>query len=135
MQRRRKIMPGLKRIRAVYSFPGQTENVSVHHKNAPLKIFDARVEVRNPVPVPVYLAPLDEPRNRERTVTEDVSGHGARVVTKRYWRPGEVPLLTPLIGEYPKYGRVVYCDPQSQGGYCVGIEFSRPFFCWTGIAP
>src|SRR5437870_4474735 len=77
MQRRRKIMPGLKRIRAVYSFPGQTENVSVHHKNAPLKIFDARVEVRNPVPVPVYLAPLDEPRNRERTVTEDVSSRVA----------------------------------------------------------
>src|SRR5438045_9401472 len=28
-----------------------------------------------------------------------------------------------LMGEFPKHARVVYCDPQPKGGYCVGIQF------------
>jgi len=61
-----------------------------------LKSFDARVEKTRPSPGQgSNLASLEEPRARDRTVTEDVSPHGARVFTKRYWQPGEVPLLTP----------------------------------------
>jgi hypothetical protein len=73
---------------------------------------------------------LEKPRARERTITEDVSPHGARVVSSRYWQPGDVPLLTPLIGRYPKHARVVYCVPQPNGGYCVGIKFDGPTFKW-----
>src|SRR5258708_28602623 len=77
-----------------------------------LKSFDARIERREPLPIQIYLANLEEPRAGERTVTEDVSPHGARVLTKRCWQPAEVPLVTPLMGEFPKHARVVYCDPQ-----------------------
>src|SRR5947209_20454465 len=77
--------------------------------------FDARIERREPLPVQIYLANLEAPRAREHTVTEDVSPHGARVLTKRCWQPGEVPLVTPLMGEFPKHARVVYCDPQQIG--------------------
>jgi len=95
-----------------------------------LKSFDARIEKRDPFPVQIYLASLEDPRARERTVTEDVSPHGARVLSNRCWRPGDVPLLTPLIGEYPKHARVVYCAPQPNGGYCVGVQFKGPSFKW-----
>jgi hypothetical protein len=95
-----------------------------------LKSFDARMERREPLPVQIYLANLDEPRARERTVTEDVSPHGARVLTKRHWQPGEVPLLTPLLGEFPKHAQVVYCVPQLEGGYCLGVKFEGPSFKW-----
>jgi hypothetical protein len=122
-------VPHSKRIKPVRIFSKQAENVG-QQKSPRLKIFDGRVERREPMLVPVYLARLDEPQARERTITEDVSAHGARVVTKRYWQRDEVPLLTPLIGEYPKYARVVYCDPQPEGGYCVGIKFSGPSFRW-----
>lgn len=95
-----------------------------------LKSFDARAEKREPLPVNVYLASLAEPRARERTITEDVSPHGVRVLTKRYWELDEVPLVTPLIGDYPRHARVVYCDPRPGGGYYVGIEFAGPSFHW-----
>ena len=123
-------MQSPKRIEPVENSSEQAGHRSTQPKILRLKSFDARVEKRDPLPVQVYLASLEEPRARERTVTEDVSPHGARVFTKRYWQPGEVPLLTPLIGEFPKRARVAYCVPQANGGYCVGIEFEGPSFKW-----
>ena len=123
-------MPYPKRIKPVEYLSEQPGHRSSQRKILRLKSFDARIEKRDPLPVQVYLASLEEPRARERTVTEDVSPHGARVLTKRYWGPGEAPLLTPLIGEFPKHARVVYCDPQPDGAYCVGIEFEGPSFKW-----
>jgi hypothetical protein len=119
-----------KRIEPIENLSEQVGDVSTQRKILRLKSFDARIETREPLLVQVYLASLEEPRARERTVTEDVSPHGARVLTKRHWQPGEVPLLTPLIGEFPKHARVVYCDPQPKGGYSVGIEFEGPSFKW-----
>jgi len=119
-----------KRIDAVENLSEHRSDRNTQQKVVRLKSFDARMERRDPLPVPVYLASLEEPRTREQTVTEDVSPHGARVLTRRYWNRDEVPLLTPLIGEYPKHARVVYCTPQPNGGYCLGIEFEGPTFRW-----
>jgi len=119
-----------KRTEAVENPSEQAGYDNTERKVLRLKSFDARIEKRDPLPVQVYLASLEEPQARERTVTEDVSPHGARVLSSRYWQPGEVPLLTPLIGEYPKHARVVYCAPQPNGGYCVGIKFEGPTFKW-----
>jgi hypothetical protein len=120
-----------KRSEPVENLTEQPAHYSTSRKVLRLKSFDARIEKRDPLPVQIYLASLDDPRARERTVTEDVSPHGARVLTSRYWRHGEVPLLTPLIGDYPKHARVVYCAPQPDGGYCVGVEFKGPSFKWN----
>jgi len=131
---RRQTMPHPKRIEPIENLNEQAGSQSPQHstqrKILRLKSSDARIEKREPLPVQLYLASLDEPRARERTVTEDVSPHGARVLTKRYWQRGEAPLLTPLSGEFPKHARVVYCDPQPNGGYCVGIAFEGPPFTW-----
>jgi hypothetical protein len=108
----------------------QADYHSTQRKIPRLKSFDARIERREPLPVQIDLANLEEPRAREHTVTEDVSPHGARVLTKRCWQPGEIPLVTPLMGEFPKHARVVYCGPQVKGGYCVGIQFEGPPFKW-----
>ncbi len=99
-------MPCPKRIEPVENLNKQDGYAGAQRKIPRLKSFDARIEKREPLPVQLYLANLEEPRARERTVTEDVSPHGARVLTKRYWRPGEVPLLTPLIGDFPKHARI-----------------------------
>jgi hypothetical protein len=127
-------MPHPKRIEPVENLGeqdgSQSTQQSTQRKILRLKSSDARIEKREPLPVQLYLASLDEPRARERTVTEDVSPHGARVLTKRCWQRGEAPLLTPLSGEFPRHARVVYCDPQADGGYCVGIAFEGPSFKW-----
>jgi hypothetical protein len=119
-----------KRIEPIENLSELVSDVSTQRKILRLKSVDARIERREPLLVQVYLANLEEPRARERTVTEDVSPHGARVLTKRHWQPGDVPLLTPLIGEFPKHARVVYCAPQPKGGYSVGIEFEGSSFKW-----
>jgi len=120
-----------KRTEPVENLTEQGSYGDTQRKNLRLKSFDARIEKRVPLPVQVYLASLAEPRARERTVTEDVSPHGARVLTSRHWQPGEVPLLTSLIGEYPQHARIVYCVPQPNGGYCVGINFEGSTFKWS----
>src|SRR5258708_17779954 len=88
-------------------------------------LFEGRIEKRSDAVVPVCLMTIKEPRFSERTVTRNVSPHGARVVTKRLWQPGEEPLLTPPAGEFPQPARVVYCPPPSKGGFYVGGHFSR----------
>ncbi len=67
-------------------------------------LFDGRVEKRLATSIPVYLASLADPRARERTVTENISLHGARVIRKRSWRSGEEVLISPLTGEFPQVG-------------------------------
>jgi len=40
------------------------------HRRPKQRLFDGRIEKRLPTSVPVYLASLDEPRARERALTE-----------------------------------------------------------------
>ncbi len=93
-------------------------------------LFEGRIEKRSLAVVPVCLMTIKEPRFSERTVTRNVSPHGARVVTKRLWQPGEEPLLTPPGGEFPQPARVVYCQPRSKGGFYVGVQFSGRSVRW-----
>src|SRR5260370_19074782 len=87
------------------------------------RLFDGRLEKRLTMSVPVYLASLGEPRARERKVTENVSPHGARVISKRSWRSGEEALIAPLTGEFPQVGTVVYSRRKNGGGsYCLAVE-------------
>src|SRR5438445_12476986 len=100
----------------------QADYHSTQRKIPRLKSFDASIERREPLPVQIDLANLEEPRAREDTVTEDVSPDGARVLTKRGWQPGEIPLLTHLMGEIPQHARLVHCGPRPKGGYSVAIH-------------
>ena len=71
-------------------------------RRANKRLFDGRIEKRLPTSVPVYLASIGEPRARERTLTENVSPHGVRVISKRPWQSGEGSLITLLTGGFPQ---------------------------------
>src|SRR3989442_2320015 len=91
------------------------------------RLFEGRLEKRLTMSVPVYLASLGEPRARERTVTENVSPHGARVISKRSWRSGEEALIGPFTGEIPQVGTEDYSRGKNGGGrLCLGVEFLDP---------
>jgi len=94
-----------------------------HHRRPNNRHFDGRIEKRFPTSVPVYLASLEGPRASERTRTENVSPHGARVISKWSWQFGEESIITPLTGEFPRIGRVVYCLPKTGDRFSVGVEF------------
>lgn len=83
-----------------------------------------RIERRVSTQVSVYVASAKEPSTGETTVTENVSPHGARVRTKRHWKPGERPLIIPSASEVPWDSRVVYCEQRPGGEFCVGLDFS-----------
>src|SRR5436305_15154628 len=85
-QCRRQAMQSPKRIEPVEN--EQADYHSTQRKLPRLKSFDARIERRETLPVQIYLANLVAQRAREHTVTEDVSPHGARVLTNRCWQHG-----------------------------------------------
>lgn len=98
-------------------------------RNRPQGIINARFEERSDIAVSVFLASQKESRTRtrERTVTENVSPHGARVATQRSWRRGEQVLIMPLIGEFLQEAQVIYCQPQANDRFCIGVRFpARP---------
>jgi hypothetical protein len=92
--------------------------------------FGGRIEKRFITSLPVYLASTEEPRAREQTLAENVSPHGARLISKRSWQPGEESLITPLTGESPKVGRVIYCVPKPGDRFYVGVEFPDRTVKW-----
>jgi len=105
-------------------------NDSAQRRKRDQRLNNGRIEKRFPTAVPVYLASMEEPRVRERTHAENVSDHGARLISKRSWRPGEESLITPLTGEFPQVGRVIYCVPKTGGRFYVGVEFATRAVKW-----
>lgn len=95
-------------------------------------LFDGRIEKRSAMVLRVHLVATKESRASERASTRNISPHGARLVTKRLWSPGEESLLTPLTGEFPQLARVVYCQPRPSGGFYVGVRFSDHAVRWDG---
>src|ERR1700747_763309 len=98
-------------------------NGSAKPRSRNQRLFDGRIEKRVPSLVPVYLATLEDPRARERTLTENVSPHGARVISQRSWQSGDKSLITPLKEGFPQVGRVIYCLPKAGGRFSVGVGF------------
>ena len=91
---------------------------------------DGRIEKRVPMAVPVDLVIAEEILVTERVVTVNVSPHGARVVSKRRWRTEEQPWLASLTSYFRLQGSVVYCQPQTDGDFCVGLKFRASFVDW-----
>ena len=93
-------------------------------------LFDGRIEKRVPMAVPVDLVIAGETLVAERVVTVNVSPHGARVVTKRRWRDEERPWLASLRSYFRLQAKVVYCQPLTNGAFCVGLKFRASFIDW-----
>jgi PilZ domain-containing protein len=96
----------------------------------PKGFFNARGEERLPASIPIYLVSLEKPRPSERTSTENVSYHGARVISKWSWQSGEDSIITPLTGELPIVGSVIYCLPMEGDCFSVGVEFPNRTVKW-----
>jgi hypothetical protein len=84
---------------------------------------DGRIEKRIPMETPLYLVSLKKPRTAERVLTENVSAHGARVVTQRRWQSGEDHWIVPLSGQFQLPAQVIYCQPLADGEFRVGLDF------------
>jgi PilZ domain len=81
------------------------------------------------------LVKLSDPEKSdfEITRTVDISGHGARVVSKRSWRPNLQLSVLSISGKLYSFARVAHCQSREDGSYAVGLELFRPSADWAEV--
>ena len=90
-----------------------------------------RIDKRFPMEIPVVLDGHRQMPGLEATFTENVSAHGARVVSVRQWRKGDALMLASRTGEFRSTARVAYCQSLHGQGYAIGVEFLEPRGRWV----
>ncbi|HYM35834.1 MAG TPA: PilZ domain-containing protein [Steroidobacteraceae bacterium] len=85
-----------------------------------------RVGRRTAVHVAAHLEALDKPSIRETVSIEDISTHGARVLTSRHWRPRERVIVSDLFSSFRAIAEVVYCRSADKGLCVIGVKFDEP---------
>jgi len=91
-----------------------------------------RTERRLPIVVVVRLARC-EPTGavgEEKTFTDNISPHGARLFSKHLWQPGDAIRVTPLNDD-SVCGRVVYSQRMPDDRYSIGVEFQGRLAVWS----
>lgn len=85
------------------------------------------MEKRLPVSIVVNLAPADciPAAEAELTYTDNVSDHGACVVSNRPWQLGEVAEVTCLLDQIPLLGKVAHCRKCGDDRYAIGLKFQN----------
>ena len=83
-----------------------------------------RLEPRIPTRVGLELSGPNEPLTYEITFTENVSPHGARVLSKRRWSPNDSVLVKLPQESCPSRARITYCQPLRGDEFATGLQFS-----------
>jgi hypothetical protein len=91
-----------------------------------------RIETRIPTRVGLELSGPDEPHIYEVTFTENVSPHGARVLTKRRWSANDSVLVKLHQESCPSRARITYCQPLRGDEFATGLQFSFLVYDWIG---
>jgi hypothetical protein len=90
-----------------------------------------RTERRIPMEIPVVLDGHRHVPGTESTFTENVSAHGARVVSVRRWETDDRLTLVSRTGEFRSSARVAYCQALQGDGFAIGVEFLEPKGRWV----
>jgi len=94
---------------------------------------DGRNEKRVPLAIPVCLVVAEKLLVADQAMTVNVSSHGARVITRRRWLLEEQPRLASRSGELLMEARVVYCEPLTNGHFCIGLQFLSAIMDWKPV--
>ena len=74
---------------------------------------------------------LDEASPNERTMTENVSAHGARVLMEQKLQPGQRVMVNVPREGVQSPARIVYCQRSSGGRFAGGLELSGRVELWA----
>ena len=95
---------------------------------------EGRLERRLPIIVPVRLSRAEHQdgnaNQNEKTYTDNISLHGARVFSRSHWEPGEMVRLAPLNYKCV-CGKVVYCQRLPDDRHAVGVNFQTHAISWS----
>jgi len=93
---------------------------------------DGRKYRRVPIVIVVRLLRVyDHSEAQESTYTDNVSAHGARVISRHSWQPGEEVQVTSVKDGTAIRGSVVYCQQRETGGFCLGLNFRELSVPWS----
>jgi hypothetical protein len=81
-----------------------------------------RSEERIPLSVRVDLCSLDMRHRAHEGITENVSSHGARVVSNQPCKANERLNIHSLPGDLRARARVVYCEPLGSHAFAIGLQ-------------
>ena len=95
-----------------------------------MQVTSSRFEGRSRTSVAVELSSLSKPPVFEITSTENISDHGARVLTKSIWQSCEPMCVKSLQGDLRSQARVVYCETLDENKFAVGVELVSPRGSW-----
>lgn len=70
------------------------------------------------------LEAAEGPAVNETVVFENLSEHGARLITRRRWPVGKQVIVSDSLLNYRTTAEVVYCAPHSSRRFAVGIKFN-----------
>ena len=90
-----------------------------------------RRETRIPMEVGVQITGHPALPGTETTFTENVSPHGARVLSTRRWNTNDRLTISTLTGAFRSIARVAYCQTTPESGFAVGLEFVEPSGNWV----
>ncbi len=95
--------------------------------------FDGTMEKRLPIAMVVNLSSTQAQgaNGAEMTYTDNVSAHGACVVSNRSWQPGEFAEVTSLLDQIAMRGKVVYCRKHGEDRYAIGLNFQNCAVVWS----
>ena len=91
------------------------------------------MEKRGPIAIVVHLARAEDHTTAgpELRYTDNISAHGACVISSRQWKPGEVAEVTALNDRITLRGRVAYRAKREAGRYDVGLYFNEQEVTWS----
>ena len=92
---------------------------------------NGRSEKRIAKTVRVEVSLVDEPALKERTLTENVSAHGVRVVTQRRFRPKQQAVVVSSNEGVWSRAKVVYCEAVAENRFAVGLELVGRVEPWS----
>ncbi len=92
---------------------------------------NGRSEKRIERTVSVEVCTQDEPKLKERMLTENVSAHGARVFMERKLQTGQRVLVSSPKEGVHSQARIIYCQRVSEKRFAVGLELSGRVELWA----
>ena len=95
-----------------------------------MPIQSGRCETRIVTVVPIYLSRSDQLTPVETGFTENISRHGARVLTRGHWRTGDQVVISSRRGTLQSQARVVYSQPSAGTATVIGLQLSSPKGDW-----
>lgn len=96
--------------------------------------FDGRIEKRLAIALVVQLTQAQDglsPPRLELTFTENISAHGACVVSSRPWRRWELMDVTSVKDHVTRRVKAIYCQKRPDARYSIGLRFTDHAVAWS----